>query len=345
MSMSKNPQSTIRNLQSRIPHSEFSIPHSGIPHSEFRIPHSLHRFACFTAVCTFLLIIAGGLVTGNDAGLAVPDWPLSFGKWMPEMPGGVLYEHGHRMVAAFVGMLTVILAVWISVKEPRRWVRRLGWTALATVILQGLLGGITVLYFLPPAVSMAHASLAQAFFCITVSLAVVTGRKWIRRHPDTEPEDRPSLRWISLCLVASIYVQLILGAGYRHNALGIVPHILVAALVLLFAAWLAMTAARFYPGDLNRLSLLLLGLVMGQTVLGTATFFIKKENLRAPQPTSEFVWSSTAHVALGALVLAVSLLFALKVHKRYRGANKERRSSRVEAADPVSGGHEKLQAF
>ncbi|HEY3129057.1 MAG TPA: COX15/CtaA family protein [Acidobacteriota bacterium] len=312
-----NPQSEIRN------------PKSNNPQSEIRNPKSLHRFACFTAVCTFFLIIAGGLVTSNDAGLAVPDWPLSFGKWLPEMPGGVLYEHSHRMVAAFVGMLTVILAVWISVKEPRRWVRRLGWTAMATVILQGLLGGITVLYFLPPAVSMAHASLAQAFFCLTISTAVVTGDKWAGQQSETDPEDRPSLRGISLCLVAAVYAQLILGAGYRHNALGIGSHILGAAVVVLLAARLAVITVRFYPGELNRHSLFLLGLVVGQALLGTATFFIKKENLRAPQPIFEYVWSSTAHVALGALILASALLLALRIHRRYPGANIGRKWTRM----------------
>src|SRR5256885_573750 len=102
----------------------------------------LHRFAIFTSFVTLLLIIAGALVTSNDAGLSVPDWPTSFGSWykMPHMVGGIVYEHGHRMVAEFVGVLTIILAVWTWRAEKRLWLRLLGVAALGTVIFQGILG-------------------------------------------------------------------------------------------------------------------------------------------------------------------------------------------------------------
>ena len=146
----------------------------------------LHAYAVFTAFCTFLLIIAGALVTGNDAGLSVPDWPLSYGKLMPPMVGGIFYEHGHRMVAATVGLLTVVLAFWLWRAEPRRWVRRLGWVALATVVAQGVLGGITVLFYLPVAVSVAHACLAQIFFCLVVGCLI---------------RQRRRKSWRSVCLV------------------------------------------------------------------------------------------------------------------------------------------------
>src|SRR5687767_5859274 len=125
---------------------------------------ALHRYAIVTAVATLLLIVAGGLVTSTESGLSVPDWPLSYGRLMPPMVGGVFYEHGHRMVATAVGLLTVVLAVWLARREPRPWVRRLGWLALAAVVAQGLLGGLTVIYLLPTAISVAHACLAQAFF-------------------------------------------------------------------------------------------------------------------------------------------------------------------------------------
>ena len=102
---------------------------------------ALHGFAVFTACCTFLLIIAGALVTGNDAGLAVPDWPLSYGSLTPPMVGGIFYEHGHRMVASFVGFLTIILAIWLwKNDDPRPFVRKLGWIALMVVVTQGILG-------------------------------------------------------------------------------------------------------------------------------------------------------------------------------------------------------------
>jgi len=135
------------------------------------------------AICVFVLIIAGALVTSNDAGLAVPDWPTSFGSWyrIPPMVGGVKYEHGHRMIAQFVGLLTIIFAVWTQRKEPRSWMRKLGWAALALVIFQGILGGLTVKMLLPWYVSSAHAMFAQTFFSLVILLTVFTSRRWIER--------------------------------------------------------------------------------------------------------------------------------------------------------------------
>src|SRR6202042_2480909 len=116
------------------------------------VPLNVHRFAFFLSCCVVLLLMAGALVTSNDAGLAVPDWPLSYGSWMPPMIGGIFYEHGHRMIAAFVGCLSIVLATWLWNADDRRSVRWLGVFALGLVIAQGILGGITVRYFLPPAV-------------------------------------------------------------------------------------------------------------------------------------------------------------------------------------------------
>ncbi|HEX6908108.1 MAG TPA: COX15/CtaA family protein, partial [Terriglobales bacterium] len=148
-------------------------------------------------------MIAGALVTSNDAGLSVPDWPTSFGSLykLPRMVGGVKFEHGHRMVAELTGLLTIILAVWTWRVEGRAWVRKLGIAALATVIAQGILGGITVLYYLPPAVSTAHAILAQTFFCLVVVLALVTGRGWTVA-PRGELADSHRLRLTTLASLA-----------------------------------------------------------------------------------------------------------------------------------------------
>ena len=123
-----------------------------------------HRFAVTLASWTFLLLIAGALVTSNDAGLSVPDWPTSFGSWykIPKLVGGVRFEHIHRMIAQVAGLLTLILAIWTWRVEKRRWLRILALAAVGTVIAQGILGGLTVLFYLPPAISSAHAALAQA---------------------------------------------------------------------------------------------------------------------------------------------------------------------------------------
>src|ERR1700676_4757310 len=134
----------------------------------------LHRYAVLLAVCTLFLVVAGASVTSKEAGLSVPDWPLSYGQVMPEMTGGVFFEHGHRMVATTVGMLTIVLAIWLWRAEPRPWMRKLGFVALGAVILQGVLGGLTVLLLLPPPVSISHACLAQLFFSTTVALMMFT---------------------------------------------------------------------------------------------------------------------------------------------------------------------------
>src|SRR6185369_14892553 len=109
----------------------------------------LHRYATLVAVCTLLLVIAGASVTSKEAGLSVPDWPLSYGQVIPQMTGGVLFETGHRMIATVVGMLTIVLAVWIARVEKRAWMKKLGWLVLGGVVAQGLRGGATVLVRLP----------------------------------------------------------------------------------------------------------------------------------------------------------------------------------------------------
>src|SRR6185295_17208976 len=143
----------------------------------------LHRFATFVAGCTVLLVLAGSLVTSTDSGLSVPDWPTTYGSNMFTFPpskwvGGIFYEHGHRLIASGVGFLTIILTAWLWLTESRRWVRWLGVVALAAVITQGILGGLTVLFFLPAAISTAHAGLAEIFFCLVVSIALFTAPSW-----------------------------------------------------------------------------------------------------------------------------------------------------------------------
>src|SRR5205085_9970417 len=179
----------------------------------------VHRFAVFVACATFFLIIAGANVTSHDAGLATSDWPLSNGQVFPKMVGNLFWEHGHRLVATAVGLLTIALAVYIQLRESRPWVKRLGWSALAAVVAQGLLGGLTVKLNLPLVVSAAHATLAQLFFLITVSLAVFTSQRWSEVRPLTiESDDSASLRPMCVASLAVILTQLVLGATLRHSA-------------------------------------------------------------------------------------------------------------------------------
>src|SRR5438046_10362868 len=165
----------------------------------------IHRLAAATAAATFVLLFVGGLVTSTGSGLAVPDWPLSFGQVFPPMVGGVLFEHGHRLVAAMVGCLTIALALWTVLREPRPAVRALGLLMLVAVVLQGVLGRATVLYRLPLAVSVAHACLAPIFFCLPVSLAVVTGEGWPRVGPPLVLRDGSALSTLAALTTTVVF--------------------------------------------------------------------------------------------------------------------------------------------
>jgi cytochrome c oxidase assembly protein subunit 15 len=270
------------------------------------------------ACATFLLLIAGALVTSNDAGLSVPDWPTSFGSLykLPRMVGGVKFEHGHRMVAEFVGLLTIILAVWTWRADRRAWVRKLGVAALATVIAQGILGGITVLFYLPPAVSTAHATLAQTFFCIVVVLALASGRGWTEAPRLEMPEaHRLRLTTLATLAAASVYVQLILGAGFRHSGIKLLPHLISAVVVATLVLWTItrVLASHGWVAALRRPAVVLMALLVTQLGLGFAAYLTRVQwGQDAVQPELPMVISTVAHVAVGALVLASAVVLAMQ---------------------------------
>ena len=290
----------------------------------------LHRFAVLTAGATFVLLFVGGLVTSTGSGLAVPDWPLAFGQFFPAMVGGVLFEHGHRLAASAVGLLTLVLAGWIVVREPRPAVRLLGLVALAAVVLQGVLGGITVLYKLPLAVSVTHACLAQAFFAVTVTLAVLTGPTWTAGQTLGRDTGRPPLSLLAGGTVALVFGQIMLGALTRHMKAGlaipdfplafgqivpplVTPHITVhfahrvgALLVSAAIAALLVRVERRH-GDvpaLRRPIRFAAGLVVLQILLGGLTIW----TARAVVPT-------TMHLVVGAAILGSCLVLALRAHR------------------------------
>jgi heme a synthase len=260
-------------------------------------------------------------VTSNDAGLSVPDWPTSFGSWykIPKLVGGVKFEHTHRMIAQVAGLLTIILAVWTWRTEKRRWLRVLGWAALGTVIAQGILGGLTVLFYLPPLVSSAHAALAQTFFCLAVAMAVFTGRKWVEEQPRVEADTRkPSLFTLTLLSIFVLYVQLILGAMFRHHGLSWWPHVVHAALVSFVLVWTGVRSLTVYAHieALRRPAMLMLWLVIAQLCLGFTAFLTRIAWGRdAVQPELPMVISTVAHVAVGALLLATTVILAIQVRR------------------------------
>ncbi|HVM62545.1 MAG TPA: COX15/CtaA family protein [Verrucomicrobiae bacterium] len=277
----------------------------------------MHGFACLLAAATFLLIVAGANVTSHRAGLSVPDWPTTYGQFMFSFPaskwvGNILYEHGHRLIASVVGMLTVMLAFWLVRVEPRRWVRRLGIGALAAVIAQGVLGGLTVILMLPSSISIAHASLAEAFFCITVTLAFVTSEKWRQPAPLIDVSDARMAQRSALASTIAVYAQIILGAAIRHDESGVFPHVL-GALVVLGCVVVVLVAAK-HPG-LLRHAIFLLGLVAVQIVLGLITLMVRVPKNADMQLSTAQILIPTTHLALGALVLATSLLMTLRTYR------------------------------
>ncbi len=284
----------------------------------------LNRFAIFVACATFFLIIAGALVTSNDAGLATEDWPLSNGQVFPEMVGNLFWEHGHRMVATTVGMLTIVLMVYILIKEKRPWVRKLGVFALLGVIAQGLLGGLTVKLMLPLAVSTAHATLAQLFFCTTVSLAVFTSRSWMEARPLSEKGSFP-LRYLCTGALVTIFLQLILGATLRHSATWdrylptelILAHIGGAVAVTLMLGTASLTVLRRHSEArfLTRPAIVALTLLVIQLGLGIAAYMTRLASPSDPQPLNPMIAITVAHVACGALVFVTTIVLTLRTYR------------------------------
>jgi cytochrome c oxidase assembly protein subunit 15 len=294
---------------------------------------ALHRYACLLAAATLLLVAAGGMVTSTHSGLSVPDWPTTYGHNMfmfpfEQMVGGIFYEHGHRLIASAVGLLTIGLAVWTSRIDPRAWVRRLSWIALGAVILQGTLGGLTVLYLLPDAISISHAGLAQLFFSATVAIAVATSPGW--RRPALAPLEAPGLRTRMVMLTLLVYTQILLGATMRHTGAGLaIPDFPLAYGHLIPPFWNVGIGLHFAHriGALLVLALMVANVVAIRRQLPTRPDFIRPAWLLivvvATQVTlGAYVVLSgkhpivnTLHVATGALVLATSLALTLRFYR------------------------------
>jgi heme a synthase len=291
----------------------------------------LHPFAAFVAAATALLIFAGGLVTSTGSGLSVPDWPNTYGWFMfafplEKMVGGIFYEHSHRLIASVVGFLIVVLAVWLWRAEPRPWVRRLGYAALGAVIAQGVLGGITVLWFLPDPISIAHAGLAQLVFCLTVTIAVVTSAGWKRGYPTNDA----TLQTVAIVTTVATYAQILVGATMRHTDAGLaipdfplafghlVPPLWTPPIAIHYAHRIGALIVTFLViattghvlrhhrsnPELRRPSLLLLAFVAVQLTLGALTVLSGKQYV-----------INSLHVVTGATVLGTSLVLTLRAHR------------------------------
>ena len=351
----------------------------------------LHRFSVGLAAATLVLIVAGAFVTSNDAGLAVPDWPTSFGSFyrMPPMVAGIKYEHGHRMIAETIGLVTVVLsfivmrfaglrraaiqmmamtALFIAAVVPvglaqntaahkpllspgtalaytgvfgfgalmtaiilvvraflQKWPieAKIVVIALPAVMLQGVLGGITVLTFLPWYVSSLHATLGQTFFSLLCLLALVTSQAWkqTRHLPVPGRKDRV-IRMHAYGTIAALYVQLMLGAAFRHNGISVKWHILwAAAVTLLIAATGFRVLIEYgkYKG-LRVPAVTVVSMLLIQLALGLAAYMTRVVwNANAPQPVLSMVLSTVAHVAGGAILLATAWLLTAQVSHTLAG--------------------------
>jgi cytochrome c oxidase assembly protein subunit 15 len=299
----------------------------------------LHTFAKFLAGCTVLLLLAGSLVTSTGSGLSVPDWPTTYGWNMLTFPpsmwvGGIFYEHSHRLIATTVGFLSIILASWLWLREPRRWMKWLGLAALGAVIAQGVLGGLTVLFFLPASISTAHAGLAEIFFCLIVSIALFTSPQWVEGYgwKKRDATQDGELRALATATTGLIYVQILLGATMRHTGAGLAipdfplmfgrllpthwdPRIAihfshrVGALVVVISV-LATSARVWYHHrerrELRQPAAILVALAIIQATLGALTVLSRRD-----------IAINSLHVVCGALLLTTSLVLTLR---SWRGA-------------------------
>ncbi|HEY6510185.1 MAG TPA: COX15/CtaA family protein [Vicinamibacterales bacterium] len=296
----------------------------------------LHAFALLVAASTALLIFAGGLVTSTGSGLSVPDWPNSYGWFMFTFPvenwvGGIFYEHSHRLIASTVGFLILVMAFVLWRWEGRLWVRRLGYVALAAVVTQGMLGGITVLWYLPDPISIAHASLAQLVFCMTATIALATSSGWRRGYDEAGgvPDD-PTLRLVATSTTALVYLQIIVGATMRHTDAGLaipdfpwafgrlVPpdwtakiavHFAHRVGALVVATMVLATAGHVLYHHARRRALawpaaILTALVCVQITLGALTILSQKHYI-----------INSLHVVTGGLVLVTSLVLTLRARR------------------------------
>ncbi|MDP9054415.1 MAG: COX15/CtaA family protein [Acidobacteriota bacterium] len=298
-----------------------------------RVRGGLHRWSLLLAFCTLLLVVAGGLVTSRDAGLSVPDWPLSYGKLMPPMEGGILYEHGHRMVATTVGLLTIVSVVWIFRTERRTWLKWLGVAALAAVILQGVLGGMTVLFLLPWWISTAHACLAQLFFSTTVAIALFTSSWWAREPWPADEDPRYPVRGLSLAAPIFVLAQLALGAAARHKALGSIYHISGSPIVTAVILWVSLRILLHYAEnkELRLASIALLAITFCQVFLGIGAFMSRLAYADAVQPMPLMVTFTVMHVAVGALTMAASVSLAILVRRNVPAAAQDMPGDRLTA--------------
>ncbi len=286
-------------------------------------------FAKVAMLATFLLVVAGGLVTSNEAGLAVVDWPNTFGINMflfplSRMTGGIYYEHAHRLFGALVGLTTIGLAIRLWRRDDRGWIRRLATLAVGLVVVQGVLGGLRVTggftlstseADMAPSIALAvtHGVLGQIFLSVVAALVVVTSTAWVEAPPAETRASAAADRSLQAWLIGIVLLQLVLGAVQRHMAQGLVIHITIAAVVVMIAVAAGARAWGLYHGvrPVQLLGQLLMVGVAVQVTLGIAALAVTQGRAVVGSPSTLEVTIATAHQATGAFLLALSVALVL----------------------------------
>jgi cytochrome c oxidase assembly protein subunit 15 len=273
----------------------------------------VHKYALFLVAWAVILLTAGALVTSEDAALAVPDWPLSYGTLNPPMVGGIAFEHSHRLIAAGLGLFIIILAFLLWRYEARRWMKWLGFAALGTVIFQGVLGGLTVLKLLHYWLPVMHAGTAEIMFAILVSIAVFTSRWYMQDLPQYADQGSPSIHFIVTINSMVIFLQVLVGAGFRHKYLSLRPHVFGAPIVLAMVIWTAAVLRRRFPevSAIIRMRKLLHSIVGLQILLGLVALWARINAADDPQPMLPVVASTVVHTVVGAFLFATSIATVL----------------------------------
>jgi cytochrome c oxidase assembly protein subunit 15 len=281
----------------------------------------LHRLAIVLACLTVVLLIAGALVTSNEAGDSVPDWPLSFGRWLipsNNFIANVRFEYSHRFIAGIVGFTTLIVGAWAYLGERRSWMKKLGLVAFAGVVAQAIIGGMRVWFPEYKAlIAVPHALVAQSFFAVVVSIVVFTSRSWWSARRTEVDERSFPLRPLTGIAVIAVLIQLVLGAAFRHGAFGIAPHIVGAVAVAVLLSITVITVVRRYGDDkyLARPAKFAAGLLLIQIGLGIAAYFARLASVRDPQPLEPMISLTVAHLVVGALTLATIVTLTLRCYQ------------------------------
>jgi len=278
---------------------------------------SLHRLAIFVVLWTILLLIAGALVTSNDAALSVPDWPLSYGTFTPPMVGGIVYEHSHRLIAGGLGILAIVLAIVIWVADQRRWLRWFAIIAVLGVIVQAILGGQVVIQLLHYWLPVIHACFAQIVFAAVLSIAVFTSRWWVSEQPQFEDRGPLSIHSVAMLNAVVIFLQVFLGAAFRHQEMPIWPHVAGAMAVLASVIWTAIVLRKRFSQsrELSKSRIMLHAIFGAQFLLGLGAYWSRRTTADAPQPMPFMIALTVAHTVAGALVFAASVVILLLCYR------------------------------